>query len=54
MADNESLYRKAVDAITALYSDVSVPRRKARENMISLQSEIDILLSTLYDENEED
>ncbi|MFA5416935.1 MAG: hypothetical protein WC341_00615 [Bacteroidales bacterium] len=45
--DNDELYQKALEAITALFSDNSVSQEKCRENLQSLKGEIDQLIDTL-------
>jgi hypothetical protein len=47
MSHNEQLYEAAKEAITALFSDTSVPRSTAKENLETLKDEIDDLLSAL-------
>lgn len=49
---NEELYDDALEAITTLFSDQSVSRSRARENLKSLMGEIEIMLATLEDEEE--
>ena len=49
---NEVLYKRAMDAITALFSDDSVSTSKAKENMRSLCDEIEMLIDSLGDDNE--
>jgi len=47
---NEELYEKAVEAITELFSDSSVSQSTAKKNLNSLIGEIEILISTLSDD----
>jgi hypothetical protein len=44
---NEQLYDTAMDAITKLFSDQTVPVSKARENLEGLKEEINIMLDSL-------
>lgn len=44
---NDKLYDAALEAINRLYSDTSVSRFKAAQNLSTLRGEIDILLDTL-------
>ena len=44
---SEDLYQRALDAITELFSDSSASISECREDLESLQSEIDILLDSL-------
>lgn len=48
--DNQELYDLALEAITKLFSDTSVSRSTAKENLENLKDEINVLLSTLEDE----
>ena len=45
--DNERLYEKALEAITELFSDSSVSRGTAIENLESLIQEIQIMIDSL-------
>lgn len=47
MTPNEELYDAAMKAITALFSDTSVPQVTTKENLESLAGEIEIMLDTL-------
>ena len=47
---NEELFEKAKEAITDLFSDMSVPQSTTRENLNALVGEIEILLDTLQEE----
>lgn len=47
---NEELYQKAVEAVTKLFSDMSVSRSEAADNLRALIGEIEIMLSTLETE----
>jgi hypothetical protein len=51
---NEKLYQAADEAITALFSDRSVSRAKARENLEKLKDEIDVMIDSLERDEEED
>ena len=44
---NDELYDQAMEAITKLFSDTSVSPSKARENLRTLQGEIDDMIDTL-------
>jgi hypothetical protein len=50
--DNDELLQKTKDALTALFSDTSVSRSKARENLRDVRDEIDVMLDTLIDDGE--
>jgi hypothetical protein len=50
--DNHELYEAAVDAITKLFSDRSVSQTTARNNLLSLKDEIDMMIDSL-DRDEE-
>jgi hypothetical protein len=45
--NNEELYKNALDAINKLFSDRSVSKEKAIENLEGLKEEIDTLIETL-------
>jgi len=45
--NNEELYKAALKAINELFSDRSVSKEKAVDNLESLREEIDILIETL-------
>lgn len=45
--DNEALYEGALKAVTTLFSDTSVSKEKAKENLESLRDEIDIMIDSL-------
>jgi len=47
MTENEELYQKAEEAITALFSDMSVSKSECRDNLNGLQDFIDSMLSAL-------
>jgi len=44
---NEELYKAALDAINKLFSDRSVSKEKAVENLECLRDEIDTLIESL-------
>lgn len=46
---NDQLYEEAKEAIDRLFSDTSVSRAEARENLRSLIGEIQTMLDTLED-----
>lgn len=48
--NNEELYQIALNAISALFSDMSVSKAKAKENLESLRDEIDIFMDSLGDD----
>lgn len=45
--DNDKLYELAMNAITELFNDHSVPKRKAIENLETLKGEIDTMIECL-------
>ena len=45
--NNEELYENALEAIRKLYSDLSVSKEKAIENLECLKDEIDMLIETI-------
>ena len=45
--NNEELYKAALNAINKLFSDMSVSKEKAVENLENLKDEIDILIVTI-------
>lgn len=53
MTDNEKLYEKAKEAIGELFSDLSVSRATARENLEALKGDIDAFLDCLQDNSED-
>lgn len=44
---NEELYNRALKAIEELFSDMTVPQSRARENLEALTDEIQIMLEGL-------
>lgn len=48
---NEELYEKAKDAITELFSDQSVSQSECKSNLEGLIGEIEMLISTLKDDD---
>ncbi len=44
---NDKLFKSAMRAINDLFSDTSVSRKKAQNNLKALKDEIDILMDTL-------
>ena len=47
MDTHESLYKAVMDAINELYSDTSVPQSKTKEDLESIQGEINTMLDAL-------
>ena len=45
--ENEILYDKALESITALFSDTSVSKRQCAENLNSLIGEIQTMIDSL-------
>jgi hypothetical protein len=44
---NDELYEKAVEAITALFSDTSVSKSETAQSLNDLKGEIDVMLDAL-------
>lgn len=47
MASQDVLYQEALDAITKLFSDTSVPRAITKSNLEELAGEIEIMLDSI-------
>lgn len=47
MMRNEQLYKAAVEAIQRIFKDESVSQETARQTLMALQEEIDLLLDAL-------
>jgi hypothetical protein len=47
MDTNDELYEDALDGITKMFSDTTVPRGKTKENLEALRDEIDTMLDVL-------
>jgi hypothetical protein len=45
--NNEELYKNALEAINALYSDMDVSPEKAIENLEGLKDEIELMIEAL-------
>jgi hypothetical protein len=46
-SENDKLYDAALEAIEKLFTDVSVSKTTARQNMESLRDEIDVMIKAL-------
>jgi len=46
-AENEAKYQRALNAINDLFSDTTVDKSEAAENLQGLRDEIDLLLDSL-------
>ena len=53
MTENERLYDAAIGAITRPYSDQTVSRLEARRNLEALVGEVEVMLDTLNDDQED-
>ena len=49
--DNKELYKKAVEAVKALFNDTSVDAEQTKKSLLALVEEIDLLLEALADES---
>lgn len=52
--DHDTLYEKAVEAITALFSDQSVSSTQTRESLEELIGEIEVMLDALNSDAEKE
>ena len=50
---NEELYELASETITKLFSDLTVDKATTRSNLCGLIEEIDVMLNSMEEENEE-
>lgn len=49
MARSDELYDRAVEAISELFGDTSIPKIVTRENLEALKDEIDAMIESLED-----